>query len=64
MNNEERESAVADHIAKAPETPFHRLLDEFIACVPTNFVAKYEKLVGRTAQQVRAEAEAKYPKTE
>ena len=50
---------VEDHINEAPETPFHRLLDEFIQCVPTNFVARFEKLIGKTQQQVKAEAEAK-----
>jgi acyl-CoA thioesterase FadM len=50
---------VEEHVNDAPETPFHRLLDEFIQCLPTNFIARYEKLVGRTAQQVRAEAETK-----
>lgn len=64
MSEQDRQTAVDNEVANAPETPWHRLLNEFHACVPTNFITKYEKLVGRTAQQVRAEAEAKFPKTE
>jgi hypothetical protein len=62
--SDERQDKIDAEIAAAPETPFHRLLEDFIQVVPTSFIQRYEKLVGRTAQQVKAAIEAKYPKTE
>ena len=60
-NQDLRQSKIDEAIAKHPATPFHQLLDDYVAGLPFQFISRFEKLIGISKAEVKAKAEADNP---